>query len=624
MSAEELDELRKWQIRSSSARVSTPTNITTEDIDSMGPQELERLFNSLKLSSLVKINRYYLLLESDLFNKIVPTVPEVLNHRFLNFYARNMRKAFDEYMTTSLIDLDAIKESYELKLKMCKAALNRQGVLSGKRLAPGSRTVSNSIWQDAIDYLESELRVMDTFPRIKQLLLQGNLMQLILNESEALRSWFWKGEMAEFHSHIKLAKSTLPLATIDFSASAVAPYKLPLEVMEMIYTFADLETCITLRQLNKRWYAAFQNERLMESKMRERSLWIKPGDPDLKTWADCVLVFASRLQSGKWVPFSDLDKDLEKLRGNQTVEKKILVGISHYLGEKLPADFKGMMDKREELGLQKTVLGEPEYFVDPWTYKVRRSGQPHEVVRSDENGTVIRFEGVEITLDPSVRPHEISHEYQHTMGRFMHVGDYAIFIPTKNRTGYVFPRDKPHFKHALKIDRDCEAFWEAGDIFLLKKQGEFSLVDLATKKTVLLDKNFGRCGCDHWPAASYNGLLWTAKDDVLFPTFVDLENPEVAYYRADRAIFIGSTDEQEDYSQGSKSRGLGQFVFRKRIKSTLMIDLASGVCTSLEDSHGWTFMGKLELIAGFKNGEFQLRHFGPRVLRDLYDRVYEP
>lgn len=617
-------EQLEMEMRSALTGVTPIITPEVSDIDRMDVDELEELFKSLDFSGKIYTRDHYEQLAAGLQETIQPKVSGTVSKEELIVLAKNLRKAFDGYLETHLIDFDPAEKKLQQIRSVCEMAMNRQRVLFRQGLAKDPDIPDDEdqdvIWGEELHELNIYLNDFHEIFRLKQVWLQAHLLQLVQNQDETLKTWFWKEEMAEFRSHIKIAQSTRPEVTVDHSTPSTALSRVPLEVMEMVFGFADLESCVALRQVNKDWYDAFKvSDWLMEHKMKERNLWIKPGDPDLQTWADCVLVFTARLHGGKWKTFNDVEKDLEKLQGRKAAENKVIVGLVLSLDEVLPASFSGMLEKQDEVDVDIGRLGDATHVVNPWTKATRKTYTAYHVIRSDEQGTVMKYEDLEVTLDPSVDPDNVL-QRQRYRGKSIHLGDYFMFVQTIGSTGFVYPRDKPHYKHALEIDSDCHAISEAGDVIFLGIPGEIRLVDMESKQTFLFCKSDRLYGFEAHPVASYNGLLWWAKDDVLFPTFVDLQNPGVAYYREDRGIFIDYSS-LEGFTQGSKSRGLGQFVFTKLPETTLMVDLASGICTSLEDANSWNNINDCNFFPGFQDGVFQLRHYNPDVSRDVRNLV---
>lgn len=159
--------------------------------------------------------------------------------------------------------------------------------------------------------------------------------------------------------------------------------------------------------------------------------------------------------------------------------------------------------------------------MDPWTQSFRRTHNPCEVVREDGEGTVIKYDGVEITLDSGIVRSEISD---------IQLQDQTIFVSLNDHSMFVLPRDKPYCRHLLALDGRADDFPgplpEMGDVVVHREdlgdyEYQFSLVDLDTKTTTFICENAN-------PAASYNGLMWFSVGGFLAPLFVDLKDPGVA------------------------------------------------------------------------------------------------
>lgn len=75
----------------------------------------------------------------------------------------------------------------------------------------------------------------------------------------------------------------------DDGTFAPSPH-LPVEVKTIIYSLAELQSVVSLRQADKSWYYAFQQlERLWKTFMRLRNPWIRLESCNVSFWADFVL-----------------------------------------------------------------------------------------------------------------------------------------------------------------------------------------------------------------------------------------------------------------------------------------------------------------------------------------------
>lgn len=86
----------------------------------------------------------------------------------------------------------------------------------------------------------------------------------------------------------------------------------------MIYSMSSLESCVALREVNKAWYAAFQNsERAMQRKMKERNPGsdqktriCNPGQIACLYLQEDFEVANGKPRSGKWETTTCLEDDL--------------------------------------------------------------------------------------------------------------------------------------------------------------------------------------------------------------------------------------------------------------------------------------------------------------------------
>ncbi|KAG5354958.1 hypothetical protein CJU89_6770 [Yarrowia sp. B02] len=100
---------------------------------------------------------------------------------------------------------------------------------------------------------------------------QSQLQQLVEKQSPHLKEWMFSEHLSQFSSHLVERKTTKPDVSIAPRPSMENPH-LPSEVKNIIYSMTDLETCVTLREVNSEWYSCFQNlDSVLCSKMAERN-----------------------------------------------------------------------------------------------------------------------------------------------------------------------------------------------------------------------------------------------------------------------------------------------------------------------------------------------------------------
>ncbi|KAG5366033.1 hypothetical protein CJU89_0443 [Yarrowia sp. B02] len=209
------------------------------------------------------------------------------------------------------------------------------------------------------------------FSRIHQSLLH----QLVANQDSETRQWFFEQHLHHFSKHMPIAdKTARPELHVEQKKGNRTDRHLPLEIISLIYASADLETCVALRQVSSVWYSTFQAlDTILAPKMRARNPWIEPGDADLSTWRDCVLVFVGRLKSGKWVAIDNIHK-AKPVPGELADVNKVVVGFNIGQDEKLPANFTSMMGdlhcKYKPCEHLHFSVGGQDYIRNPWTLEV--------------------------------------------------------------------------------------------------------------------------------------------------------------------------------------------------------------------------------------------------------------
>lgn len=584
---------------------------TPDDIHRMDRDEMLELFDVFRADrgKLEKHMADVLKQMIDEIKQIKFVLPVPASKELCLYAAKGVRMAFDEISDRYRLKSEPIKKQLEHILERCSVSKERLNLLISEEKDDRERMLTE-FTQSMQERENSETKeVLELFLREQKrqanLLLQENLPELVKEQEGDLKKWFAEKELGDVISHMKIAQSTRPEVVLGPPVS-----RLPLEIKHLIFSFSSLESCVALREVNKDWYSTFQNsEAVLERKMKERNPWIKPGDPDLQTWADCVLVFAGRLRCGNWST-TDCLEDALYVPYEPWVTKTV-VGHELKPDEKLPANFSGMFDQPDEVSVY-TSTDDVEYLVDPWTLTSRKACGPHKVIRqSEEEGLVLESDGIKITLDPSISSNDIVE---------VHVQVKTIYVTLEDYTMAVFQRDKPHYKHALRLDYFSETDFpgpllEVGDVVVHRLglgdyEYRFSLVDFDTKTTTFICENAN-------PAASYNGLMWFSVGGFLAPTFVDLKDVGVAYYRSDRAL--RGIGKMSDFTQASKSRGLGQFTVRDDNRSLFLADLATGVLTQMQAPVGWR---NPQFIPGFQDGTFQLRCIKGSDLKIIRSRVF--
>lgn len=414
---------------------------------------------------------------------------------------------------------------------------------------------------------------------------------------------FWKEHLAPLGSHLVPKRMPRPVIT-TVSENLAAHTHLPLEVMVMVYDFADLESCVNLRETSSAWYSLF-HEMDFKAKMTRRNPWICPQD-DLSSWADCVLVFVTRLR--RW-QCADSVHQLH-IPPNPRPQKKLIATKLERDGKKLPTDMTGVMG--ESGGLAHMIKME-RYRLEDSGY----DGSYRETWDDDEKTVIEREEPVEVTLPPSIPSENIS-ILTHTLQT-----ESWVAVQLVNDQFYLLPRDKPYFEHGVLLDGHTKDLREIGGTlfqgYSIHSKYKDRIFDCHTKRMVEYPhanghSNFGL-------SASYNGLLWwwghlaLQKETRFYPTFIDLASPGKVYYCPERAVTGLS---RCPYDQGSRSCGMAQFVVAMREidggreEELEIVDLATGTITAVSVPRDWRrheFKTVVGLVRDPEDGEtrFQAR-----------------
>jgi hypothetical protein len=464
------------------------------------------------------------------------------------------------------------------------------------------------------------------FAQQEQIMLQTGLLKIMRGcENEAGRRQFWEDHLAPFGNHVVLDRTVRPIcmtssdATRPESTASIGSY-LPQEIMRLIYEAADLETCVSLREVSSAWYTAFQ-EVDFRAQMKARNPWTEPVD-DFNSWTDCVLVFVARLRS--WQSAESVD-DIDVSAKKE--ERRTVIGLEIKGDEPLPSNFTGLTDNSGDILTESIKVGGDEH-----TYvrsQLTLESLEHEVfpvvVAEDHDKTVIKCRDLEVTLPPSIKSQDFL--------EFEPLTITESFVALYLNTGQVYavPRDKPHFDHGFYFHGTSEEPREMGGVLVTTEtlrewrqtdRRQFWLANLETRQMV----DYAAVSQDSSPVASYNGLIWWKKGvpsrQFVVPTFVDLASPDRVYYRADSAI-TGLTSLQT--RQGSVSRNSTQFVLGKTglISGLHVIDLASGIVTDIVTPRDWQRQNHIEVFAGFVDYNFQARIMGAEEIRDMHHEVLQ-
>ncbi|KAG5368535.1 hypothetical protein CJU90_0740 [Yarrowia sp. C11] len=411
-------------------------------------------------------------------------------------------------------------------------------------------------------------------------------------QSEELKDWLETSFLKKFTEHmVMVEKTNLGVELEPEVLRAPSRRHIPSEIVALILSFAEIETAVTLRELNTQWYSMFHTlEPVWKAKMNDRNPWIVPGDGDLKTWKDVALVFGKRLLSSKWQTTEDIDN--VEVTGTQ-IPKRTIVGRELHFGQKLPASFVSMADNTTCRTLvcehmHFLVPGESHYSMDPWTLETHDEHERFQILSMEAEETVVEVDGIKVTIPT----------YLFDQGEVadVSVGRSTVYVHLRARGHLMMPRADPHFRLSFYV-RSSEPR-EAGDLTVLKQGDGYTLADFGNRRLLKYTKSRKAA-----PVALYNGVIWLVRNkNCMIPTFIDLNTPEKLYYRSDRAI-TGMEIREPKSSQGSRARGSAQFVIGLTGTGLEIVDLVGGCVTSI--SHHYGYPEQSQCFVGFNEGRFQ-------------------
>lgn len=390
-------------------------------------------------------------------------------------------------------------------------------------------------------------------------LLQDGLMSLVQNEPHEIKEWFLAEEMSVFGAHLSPPK---PKPALKITPRTKI-HSLPSDVVSLILSYLDLETCVVLRETCTQWYCDIQSAEIeLKQKLLSRNPWFEPQG-EINTWQDCVLVYLARLK--KWPKNGDLCSLDGYIKGK--------TGIIAYHGE------------NSEI----VELLEPE-----------KNPQP-EIITSKSTETVVRFDDVIITLP--------GHLTQDDFREPVHIGSTLIAIRLEDGTAHVLSRDSPHYKKGFSCVQNGK-IGSAGNVLFIgiylvdfygrrlvssiNGDGDRYFVDLYRRRPVSSIKGLEL-------TASYNGILWWSLRGNLIPTFLDLENPQNQYYYPNKVVRLNT---RNGFHQGTGSRDSSHLVQTDHSHNEDGVHVVNLVTGEITLIHG------TRPTVGFVKGKFQARFIG--------------
>lgn len=366
---------------------------------------------------------------------------------------------------------------------------------------------------------------------------------------------------------------------------------LPLDIMGLIFNFADLETCVQLRQVSSGWYAAYKlYDYTMSQKMRLRTLGMSP-DPgtELQTWGDCALVFVGRLKSEKWKTAQDFGKWTCK---NEVTKTHTIVALD--TKSSLPHDYLGLSERGfiYQRWWKKPRL--PKIFC-PLSLTYYRDEEEDFyrplIVFEDKTRMVVVFEDWGFVL-PS---------YMRHFDGFHHTNEAFVFCCSRRKTAYIVPSEDTDFRNGkcfeLAFDKsggDRIIAKSPSSPLVINRRGDYSVVDVYNHRQVEMPLSTDTAEPSLHPRAMYHGLIWKSLDwrnRILVPMFVD---SGTWYYREDKIIVTKAGNKWKQCGVDSE-----RFLFRHGNCRLEIIDLLTQTITHVEEPEA----GAAVMYPGFSGNQ---------------------
>lgn len=535
-----------------------------------------------------------------LLHKLEPVLPVPASKQDVSDAREKLLKEFEELMETSRTRGYQICDEIDL-------LSDKIGALMMEALMMEARLSLDQDMGDATDsIMKLEEVIVSAIRSADSRFLQSVYHRMMEGQETELQDWFGKEYLDEFSEHLGMRSYDRQAAELRENIQRPSSSRyIPSEIISLIYSFSDLETCVVTRQISSHWYSVFTAEEfLWKTKMKQRNPLMMPGNGDLQSWQDCVLVFVARVQNEKWKTFSSIE-DIGTITPDTKFPNPTTVVARHLKkGQLLPRNFVSLTASSMTKSLRENVsLTEQQgKGINPWTGDIVDISTGHEIVSSHSEEMLVKYNGVAFTLPAS------------TAIRGVQTNRTTIIVQTSISHTYFMSRENPHYSHALIRHRPGTAYLVGDDIVLfgINDQDDrirtFFLVDIE-------DKQFHRI-CQHsttWmPSACYNGVLWWYWYDSLHerevlnsltPTFVDLEQePQKQYYHQEKTM--RGLCQSIRNRQGSRSRDSAHFQILDNLPNGyLIVDLVTGDRTMVTGPYGLRYTSGL--FMGFREGKFE-------------------
>lgn len=372
--------------------------------------------------------------------------------------------------------------------------------------------------------------------------------------------------------------------------------RLPLEISSLIFSMCDLETCAILREASFFWYNLYQDYDFQQ-KLSLRCPWFTPGD-DIRTWADCALVFAARLRT-----YQPVEGDITFPEGY--MDTKLLVGRELKFKERLPSSFEGLQEHTIKCNKFCDKMHGKYVVTDLKSYESVNLDEEFEV--TDESDCILSYSNTTLTLPPgsSVLLCENSKS-----GIFVYCQPYT----------YVFLRDKPHYKDAICVPFGAYYSEINGVIVRSVPGGFYALADFASKTFVeypaiheVSSKGYRSDSCEAaQPVACYNGLVWRCHTPgQVLGSFMDLQTGK-QYYGNKKLFKYASWTLNEAMTTLKQCSRYPHLVLTRCNKGLILHDLKNVEVTYLVNPLRTMNIQDLYVFPGYLGDKFDVRYTDPK------------
>lgn len=518
-------------------------------------------------------------------NKAVPKIPVPATQQECAAGVKQIRSSYKVLLPEWEYEFDSMFAKLKRQLSLLENA--------NKRCKEESKARNKRPAKRDLNKLKNCVRHADKLQRAKtvlehtrqgpgpEVLLQTALQSLVQGQDPELRQWFYNEFLSEFGQHLNKSECWRPTVTIATKRPTPDVFHLPPEIASMIFSIANLEACVTLREVSSFWYKIFdqQPESFWKLKLAKRNPWMCPGDQDLCTYADCALVFTRRLKS--WPSENSLD-DIPETQNEMTFKEVVAFELGSE--QKVPDDFESVM--------QSTDLPH-----DNWLHKSLEFTTHHVTDEEGTEKTIVTCDGAEITLNISSTDEWHIEEVQRGPTY------YYVTFPGNNFS-LALPFGSLDEKDGIWLDDTHEESKHiGGGVFITCWGLEAEVFDEIVYHTFgskeRIDVGATHSYCE--PVAFLNGAVWWHLGKRgLVPTFIDMQNPKEHYYQPKRAIQMDGVGPP----QCSRSRGLNHLITDRSVTDTLRIyDLSKKIVTVLHPPLGWK--NNQKMCPGHVRGVFQ-------------------